>query len=321
MKAIRVNQFGGPEVLKLEEVPNLKPGAGQVVVQVHAIGVNPVEAYIRTGTYAIKPTLPYTPGMDAAGIVAAVGDGVTSVKAGDRVYTSGSLSGTYAEQALCTEAQVHIQPDNITFEQGAAMGVAYGTAFRALFQRGGAKPGETVLIHGASGGVGTAALQLARAAKLLVIGTAGTDAGLHLVKEQGANHAVNHNAPGDLDDLMKLTGERGFDLIIEMLANKNLAHDLSLLAKRGRVIVVGNRGTIEINPRDTMARESDIRGVTLLSASEQELREIHSALGKGLADGTLKPVVGQRIPLADAVRAHQEIMKPSGALGKMVLVV
>jgi len=321
MKAIRVHEFGGPEVLKLEQVADLHPGPGQVVVRVHAAGVNPVESYVRTGTYPMKPPLPYTPGADAAGVVGAVGEGVTGVKPGDRVYTSGSLSGTYAEQTLCTEAQVHLLPSNASFEQGAAMGVAYGTAYRGMFQRGGGKPDEMVLVHGASGGVGTAAVQLARAAGLVVIGTAGSEAGLKLVKEQGAHHAVNHSAAGYLDELMKLTGGRGFDLILEMLANKNLAADLGLLAKKGRVVVIGNRGTIEINPRDTMSREADIRGVTLFATSEQESREMRAALGAGLENGTLRPVIAQKIPLAEAARAHEEVMKPSGALGKIVLVV
>jgi NADPH2:quinone reductase len=319
MKAIRVHEFGGPEVMKLEEVPDLQPALGQVVVQVKAIGVNPVDNYIRTGTYAIKPSLPYTPGADAAGIVAAVGQGVTAVKPGDRVYTSGSLTGTYAEQALCTEAQVHPLPEKASFEQGAALGVPYATAHRALFHRAGAKAGETLLVHGASGGVGTAVVQLARAAKMLVIGTAGSEAGMHLVKEQGAQHAVSHATPGYLEELMTLTGGRGFDLILEMLANKNLSNDLSLLAKKGRVIVIGNRGTIEINPRDTMARDADIRGMTLFNASEQDLHEIHAALVAGLENGSLRPVIAQRIPLAEAARAHTEIMNPSGKLGKMVL--
>jgi NADPH:quinone reductase len=321
MKAIRVHEFGGPEVLKLEGVADLQPGPGQVVVQVRAVGVNPVESYVRTGTYAIKPNLPYTPGADAAGVVAAVGDGVNSVKAGERVYTSGSLTGTYAEQTLCTEAQVHPLPANVSFEQGAAMGVAYGTAYRGVYQRGGARPGETVLIHGASGGVGTAAVQLARAAGLVVVGTAGSEAGLKLVKDQGAHHAVNHGEAGYLDELMKLTGGRGYELILEMLANKNLANDLGLLAKKGRVVVIGNRGTIEINPRDTMSREADIRGLTLFATTEQESREMRAALGAGLENGTLRPVIGQKIPLAEAARAHEEIMSHSGALGKMVLVV
>src|SRR6516162_9436041 len=292
MKAIRVHEFGGPEVLKLEAVPDLQPDKGQVAVEVRAIGVNPVEAYVRTGTYATKPALPYTPGADAAGIVKLVGEGVTEVKPGDRVYTSGSLTGTYAEQTLCTEPQVHPVPANVTFQQGAALGVPYGTAYRALFQRGGGKKGEEVLIHGASGGVGTASVQLARAAGMLVTGTAGTDAGMKLVTEQGAQHAVNHATAGYLDELMQLTGGRGFDLIIEMLANKNLQNDLGLLAKKGRVVVVGSRGPIEINPRDTMSRDADIRGFTLFNATEPELREIHAALVAGLENGALHPVVG-----------------------------
>ena len=320
MKAIRVHQFGGPEALKLEEVPDPQPGPGQVVVRVHAAGVNPVEAYIRTGTYAVKPNLPYTPGVDAGGEVVAIGPGVTRVKAGDRVYVTASLTGTYAELALCDEAKVQRLPEHVSFEQGAAMGVAYGTAYRGLFQRAGAKPAETVLVHGASGGVGTAAVQLARAAGMIVIGTAGSADGMKLVKEQGAHHALNHSSEGYLDDLMKLTEGRGVDVIIELLANKNLARDLTVLAKKGRVAVIGNRGTIEINPRDAMSREADIRGVTLMNTSDAEYKEMHAALVAGLESGALHPIIGERIPLAEAARAHTEIMSGSGARGKMVLV-
>ena len=320
MKAIRVHEFGGPEVMKVEEVADLTPGPGQVMVQVHAAGVNPVENYIRTGTYAIKPNLPYTPGNDGGGVVAAVGAGVTLARVGGRVYLSGALTGTYAEQTLCLESQVHRLPDNVSFEQGAAMGVAYGTAYRGLFLRGDAKPGETVLVHGASGGVGTAAVQLARAAGIVVIGTAGSDQGLQLVKAQGAHHTLNHSTDGYLDELMKLTEGRGVDVILEMLANKNLARDLTVLAKKGRVVVIGNRGTIEINPRDLMGRDADIRGMTLWATTDAEFKEIHAALVAGLDNGTLRPVIGQMIPLAEAARAHVEVMKPSGALGKIVLV-
>ena len=261
MKAIRVHEFGGPEVMKLEEVADLQPGPGQVVVRVHAAGVNPVESYIRTGTYAMKPNLPYTPGNDGAGVVAAVGAGVTRVKAGDRVYTSGAaqrdLRGADAMQPK--RRCIHCRRTSASSRERRW---AWRTArrYRGLFQRGGAKAGETVLVHGASGGVGTAAVQLARAAGMTVIGTAGTDAGLKLVKEQGAHHVLNHSTEGYLDELMKLTGGRGVDVILEMLANKNLAKDLTVLAKKGRVVVIGSRGTIEINPRDAMAREADIRG-------------------------------------------------------------
>jgi NADPH2:quinone reductase len=320
VKAIRVHEFGGPEVLKLEEVPDPQPGPGQVVVRVHAVGVNPVEAYIRTGTYAAKPNLPYTPGQDGSGVVLKIGPEVQRFKAGDRVFFTATRTGAYAEQALCDEAKVHRLPDRVSFEQGAAMGVPYGTAYRGLFQRAQAKPAETVLVHGASGGVGTAAVQLARAAGMTVIGTAGSDDGKELVLEQGANHALNHSSEGYLDELKKLTDGRGVDVIIELLANKNLANDLNVLAKKGRVAVIGNRGTIEINPRDAMAREADIRGVTLMNTSDAEYREMYAALGAGLENGTLKPVVGTKIPLAEAKRAHEEIMKTSGAHGKMVLI-
>jgi len=320
VKAIRVHQFGGPEVLQLEEVPDPQPGPGQVVVRVHAAGVNPVEAYIRTGTYAAKPNLPYTPGGDAGGVVVAAGPGVKRVKTGDRVYTTASITGTYAELALCDEAKVQRLPEHVSFEQGAAMGVPYGTAYRGLFQRADAKPAETVLVHGASGGVGTAAVQLARAAGMVVIGTAGSENGMKLVQEQGAHHVLNHSTEGYLDELMKLTDGRGVDVIIELLANKNLARDLTVLAKKGRVAVIGNRGTIEINPRDAMSREADIRGVTLMNTSDAEYKEMHAALVAGLESGALHPVIGEKIPLAEAARAHTEIMGGSGARGKMVLV-
>jgi NADPH2:quinone reductase len=319
VRAVRVHQFGGPEVLKLEEVPDPKPGAGQLVIKVGAAGVNPVDAYIRTGTYASKPNLPYTPGADAAGIVAAVGPDVKRVKVGDRVYTTGSKTGTYAEQALCDEATVHLLPEHVSFEQGAAIGVPYGTAYRGLFIRAQVKPAETILVHGASGGVGTAAVQLAHAIGVTIIGTAGSEEGMKLVREQGAQHALNHSSDGYLDELMKLTDGRGVDAILEMLANKNLAKDLTVLAEKGRVAVIGNRGTIEINPRDAMAREADIRGVTLVNTSPEEYRLIHAALGAGLENGSLKPVIGERIPLADAARAHENIMG-SGTLGKIVLI-
>jgi NADPH:quinone reductase len=320
VKAIRVHEFGGPEVLKLEEVPDPQPGPGQVVVRVHAAGVNPVDAYIRTGTYASKPNLPYTPGMDGGGVVLKVGPEVKRLKTGDRVCVAGSRTGTYAEQALCDEAKVHLISDNVSLEQAAAIGVPYATAYRGLFLRAQARPAETVLVHGATGGVGTAAVQLARAAGMIVIGTAGSAEGMELVKKEGAQYALNHSSPEHLEALKKITDNRGVDVILEMLANKNLADDLTVVAKKGRIAVIGNRGTIEINPRDAMAREADIRGVTLMNTTDEEYREIHAALQAGLESGALRPVIGQKIPLADAKRAHEDIMKPSGALGKIVLI-
>jgi len=319
MKAIRVHEFGGPEVMKLEEVPNLTPGPGQVVVTVKAVGVNPVDSYIRTGTYYLKPPLPYTPGMDAAGTVEAVGQHVESVEVGERVYVAGTLSGAYAAQALCDVSQVHRLPERVSFAQGAAVNVPYATAYRALYNRAHGQPGETVLVHGASGGVGTAAVQMARASGLTVIGTAGTEKGLKLVLEQGAHHVVDHRREGYTEEIMALTKGRGVDVILEMLANVNLAKDLTLLARRGRVVVIGNRGSIEINPRATMQRDLSILGLTLMNATKEELVGIHAALVAGLESGTLNPVVGREMPLADAPLAHRAVMEP-GAYGKIVLI-
>src|SRR5262245_2630980 len=319
MKAIRVSEFGGPEALKVQDVPDPKPDTGQVAVRVKAAGVNPVDTYIRAGVYARKPNLPYTPGTDAAGVVEAIGSNVKRFKAGDRVYTNGSINGVCAELALCDESRVHHLPSKISFAQGAALGVPYGTAYRALFQRGRGKAGETVLVHGATGGVGLACVQFARATGFTVIGTGGTEKGRALVAEQGAHHVLDHGAADYEKKLMAITDGRGVDLIAEMLANVNLAKDLTLLGPGGRVVVIGNRGTIEINPREAMARESSILGLTLFAATEADLREIHAAIIAGLENGTLRPIVRQELPLADAPRAHQLVME-SGAYGKIVLV-
>ena len=317
MKAIRVHQFGEPEVLKLEEVPDPKPGPGQILVRVKAVGVNPVETYIRAGKYGERQ-FPFTPGADAAGVIEAVGQGVTRFHQGARVYTAGSVTGTYAQLTVCNENQVHPLPEKITFAQGAAVGIPYGTAYYALFIRTSAKAAETVLVHGASGGVGIAAVQLARAAGLTVIGTGGTDQGRRLVAEQGAHHVLDHKSPAYLDELMHLTDNKGVDVILEMLANENLDKDLNVLAKRGRIVVVGSRGRIEIDPRGTMKNDADIRGMTLFNATEPELREIHAALVAGLENGTLRPIVGLQFALSEAPKAHEAVMAP-GAYGKIVL--
>jgi len=319
MKAIRIHQFGGPEVLNLEEVPTPKPDTGQVLVRVRAAGVNPYDTYMRAGTYAIKPHLPYTPGSDAAGTIEAVGPGVTKVKAGDRVYTAQTLTGAYAEYALALEDQVHRLPQNISFEQGAGVWVPYGTAYHALHHFAKARAGETVLVHGASGGVGTASLQITRAIGLTVFGTAGTNKGLELVKREGAHEAFNHAKAGYQDQIMKATGGRGVDVILEMLANVNLGGDLKMLALHGRVIVIGSRGDATITPRDIMSRRASILAFSLWAVQPAEIGEIHAGLIAGMENGTLRPVVGKQLPLAEAARTHKEILEP-GAAGKIVLV-
>ncbi|MGB2589067.1 MAG: NADPH:quinone reductase [Candidatus Acidiferrum sp.] len=319
MKAILVHQFGGPEVLKFEEVPTPKPADGQVLVRIHGVGVNPYDTYMRSGTYAVKPPLPYTPGSDGAGVVEAVGYGVTKVKPGDRVYVAKTVTGAYAEYTIALESQVHRLPANVSFAQGAGVWVPYGTAYHALFHSAHAHASETVLIHGASGGVGIAGVQFARAMGLTVLGTASSQKGLDLATREGAQQVFNHAKPGYLDEIIKATGGRGVDIILEMLANVNLANDLKLLAINGRVIVIGNRGEITINPRDLMARRASVRAFTLWAITETEEAEIHAGIIAGLENGTLRPVVGKEMSLAEAPRAHKEIIEP-GAAGKIALV-
>jgi NADPH2:quinone reductase len=323
MQAILAREFGGPEVLKLEDVPDPQAGSGEVRVRIHAVGVNPYDTYMRSGGYAIKPDLPFTPGADAAGVIDQVGDGVTTVKSGDRVYLSGTAAGkahgAYAQFAVCKVDQVHRLPDRISFTQGAGLFVPYVTAWRALFGRANTRAGDVVLIHGASGGVGAAATQFAVAAGAIVIGTAGSEDGLAVVKAQGARHAINHRSAGYLDAIVAASGGRGPDVILEMLANVNLDHDLTIVAPGGRIAVIGNRGRVEIDARKIMTKDVSVFGLALWGIPPDEIRRAHEAIIAGLESGALNPVVGTEMPLADAAKAHTKVMEP-GARGKIVLI-
>jgi NADPH2:quinone reductase len=318
MKAIIVRQFGAPEVMRLEEVSTPEVGASQVLVRVKAAGINPVDTYIRGGLHAQKPDLPYTPGKDAAGIVEAVGGRVENIKVGDRVYTADSVTGTYAEFALCEENQVQLLPENVSFEQGAGVFVPYATSYRALFKKAQGKSGETVLIHGASGGVGIASVQWAKNAGLKIIGTASSEEGKRLVSEQGADFVLDHSDENYLEEIKQITEGKGVDIILEMLANKNLQKDFEVLAMFGRVVVIGNRGSLEFNPRAVMGKDAAIYGMALFNAPDAELREIYNAIYDGLSKGFLNPVVGKTFPLAEAARAHHAVIEEK-AFGKTIL--
>jgi NADPH2:quinone reductase len=321
MRAIRVSAFGNPDVLTLEETPVPEPAPGEVRVRLHAAGVNPYESYIRTGNYARLPQLPYTPGSDGAGIVDAVGPDVSGHAVGDRVYVAafGGGTGTYAEQIVCAAAHVHPLPDDVGFGQGAALGVPAATAYRALTIRARARAGETVLVHGASGAVGVASAQLARAAGLRVFGTAGSDEGLALATRAGCERVFNHRSNGYEKSILEATGGHGVDLILEMLANENLLRDLGLLKQNGRVVVIGSRGRIEIDPRLTMGKESAVLGTTLWSTTSAEYVETHAALAAALDSGVLRPAVGRELPLGEAAEAHRAVIEDRAA-GKIVLV-
>lgn len=321
MKAIRVHAFGGPDVLQLEEVPAGAVGRGQVLVRLHAIGVNPVDTYIRAGTYARKPSLPYTPGTDGAGVVQQVGPGV-GLTEGQRVYVAATLDesfpGAYQETVVCDPRFVYPLADRASFAQGAAIGVPYATAYRALMTKALGRPGQRVLVHGASGGVGLAALQIARAFGFEVIGTAGSAKGRALVAEHGAHLALDHTSPTYTQEILAYTAGRGVDIVLEMLANVNLNTDLTLLAPSGRVVVIGSRGDVQLTPRLTMAKDATITGMALWNTPLDDMRAIHAALSAGLGAGWLTPVIARDFPLAQAALAHEAVLAP-GAHGKIVL--
>lgn len=332
MKAIVVREFGAAEVMKLEEIPTPELNENQVLVRIKAAGVNPVDTYIRSGVYAQKPDLPYTPGKDGAGTVEKTGANVERFKAGDRILTADAGSGTYAEFAVFDERQLIKLPDNVSFEEGAGVFVPYATAYRALFQKAQGKKGETVLIHGASGGVGIAAIQWAKNVGLMVIGTASSDDGKKLVKEQGADFVVDHSGRVEsgelrvesqknyLDEILEITNGKGVEIILEMLANVNLQKDFDVLAKFGRVSIIGNRGSLEFNPRAIMSKDASVFGLALFNAPDAEMNEIHAAIFDGLQQGFLKPIVGKTFPLEKAVEAHRAVIEEK-ASGKIVLTV
>ncbi|XP_063795143.1 zeta-crystallin-like isoform X2 [Pseudophryne corroboree] len=289
MRAIRVLEFGKPDVLKLfTDVPLPSPGDNQVLIRVHACGVNPLETYIRSGGHAIKPNLPYTPGSDTAGVVDAVGRNVASLKKGDRVFTTGTITGGYAEYTVAAEDTVFPLPEKLNFKQGAALSIPYFTAYRALFTKAHGRPGEVVLVHGASGGVGIAACQIARAYGFKVFGTAGSAEGLDIVLQNGAHKVFNHREKDYIEKIQEAAGEDGVNIILEMLSNVNLSNDLKLLSVGGRVM--------------------------------EDWKEAGAALIGGMEAGWLNPLIGPEYPLEKAPQAHEDIIESSGATGKMVFV-
>lgn len=323
MKAIRAHAFGGPEVLQLEDVADPVPGPGEVVIDIRAAGINPADTYMRNGTYAIVPDLPYIPGGDAGGTVSEIGANVEGFAVGDAVFVGTALSfdltGCYAEKVKRKASEVLPLPTGVSFAAAAAFGVSYTTAHYALFERGTARAGETVFIHGASGSVGTAAIQLAKRAGLKVVGSGGTAKGLDLIRAEGADLAVDHTKDNYLQEVTSITGGKGPELILEMLANVNLAADMDLAAKYGRIVVIGNRGDITITPRVAMMKELDIRGIALWNATPEQIAPMMQDILAGVAEGALRPIIGREMPLADAAAAHIAVLEP-GAYGKIVLI-
>lgn len=323
MKAIQVNEFGGPEVLQVVEIPEPVPGAREVRVRVHAAGVNPNEAYARTGTYgAYIPELPYTPGFDGAGVVDALGEDVTHIKVGDRVYIGGFMAvrntGTYAEKVVVDAASVHPLTDELSFEQGAALGIPGLAAYQAIVLRGQVTEQDTVFIHGGSGAVGLTAIQIAKAIGAKVVASSSTEEGRKLIRALGADAAINHVRDGQHDEIMAATDGLGPTVIVEMLANHNLDTDMEIARNEGRIVILGSRGKIEIDPRHTMTKGLDILGMSAINLDADATYAAYQALTELVNEGEILPLVGDVLPLEEARHAHEIILTKKGN-GKLVL--
>lgn len=318
MRALRIHKFGGPDTLKLEDIPVPSVGDSEVLVRVHAAGINPVDTYIREGAYATLPKLPAILGREIAGRVEDVGEGVSSVKKGDRVFALLHENGGYAEYVVCQQDNVFPLSEKLTFSQGSGLCIPYFTAYRALVTKCHIKPGEILLVHGASGAVGIAAVQIAKAYGLTVAGTAGSIEGMDLVKKVGADHVFNHREKGYLNNAVAAIGGHGFDIVLENLANVNLGADLTVLNQQARVAVVGSRGTVEVNPRSLMLTEGSLIGVLLPGATKEETKETAEVILKGIESGWVNPVVAREYMLDEAAQAHHDIIHNSGAKGKLV---
>jgi NADPH2:quinone reductase len=321
MKAVRLHQFGGPEVLKLEDgVPVPKCGETEVLVKVMSVGVNPVETYIRAGHFPIKPQFPMTLGGDCAGVVVQTGSKVAKFKVGDRVWSCQSLAGVYAEYCALDQTKIWPLPSALTFSQGAALGIPYLTAYRALFTKAQAKPGQTLLIHGASGAVGIAAVQIARAYGLTVIGTAGTPEGCTFVEKTGAHKAFNHKEADYSKGIMAMTSNEGVDIVLEMLADVNLQKDLDMIKQGGQIMIIGSRGNIkDFSPGQILMKEAKVTGILLLVAKPEEFKESGAGIVAGMEAGWLRPVVEKEYPLAQASQVHHDIIATGGRTGKLVM--
>lgn len=319
MKTIIVDKYGPAESMKFREIKIPEPEMNQVLVKIHYAGVNPVDTYHRSGTNGYSPKTPFTPGLDGAGEIVKSGDKVSQFAVHDRVYfTPLRLIGTYGEYCLVDENEIRKLPRELSYKEGGGLYVAYFTAYTAIVLRGQAVKGETILIHGASGAVGQACIQIAKAYNMKVIASAGSDRGLQLLKDLGADIVVNHKDSNHLQKAMGLNENDEIPLIIEFLADKNLQEDMEICKMNGRIIIVGNRGEITINPRMTMKKNLDIRGLSLFNATGTELNNIHEALSKGATEGWLKPGYHKTFKLENAADAHNLVAR-GPSLGKILL--
>lgn len=323
MKAVLCQAFTDPEGLVYADVPSPPLGAGEVRIGVHASGVNFPDTLIIRGKYQFKPPFPFSPGGEVAGVVLETGAGVTTVKVGDRVAAT-TISGGYAEEMVAPAAAVTPISDGMSYVQAAGLLVTYGTSYHALVDRANLRPGETLLVLGAAGGVGIAAIQIGKALGARVIAVASTDDKLAFARAQGADEAINY-ATEDLKERVRaLTGGQGADVIYDAVGGKATDAVMSAINWKGRLLVVGfASGEIpSIALNRVLLKGCDIQGVFwgAHAAREPERNAANNAALMRLFDaGKITPVVSMTYPLKDAAKALRDIENRK-AKGKIVLV-
>ncbi len=341
MKAIAIREHGGPEVVKVEDLPEPRPGPGQVVVAVKAAALNHLDIWVRKGWAGLKLAFPHVLGSDVAGVVEAVGPGVEGTKPGDAVVVNPSLgcgrcerclsgrenlcrrfailgehvSGGMAERLAVPARNVLPKPARLSFEEAAAVPLTFMTAWHALVERARVRPGETVLVHAAGSGVGVAAVQIAKLLGARVIATAGSDAKLEKARALGADEVVNYETRDFVQETRRLTDKKGVDVVFEHVGKKTWEQSILAAAIGGRIVTVG--ATTGYDPltdlRHVFFRQLSILGSTMGTAVD--LLEVLRFVG----EGRLRPVVDRTLPLAEA-RAAQGLLADRAQFGKIVLV-
>ena len=322
MKAVRIHEYGGPDVLVYEDVPKPEPGPSQALVRVEAATVNPSDVAIRENRFPTPKDPPKIIGTDGAGVVEAVGADVTDVKPGDEVFFSGigvGSEGSYAEYALIHEAQAVPKPAALSFVDAAALGLVFPTAYYALITRGALQSGETVLVQGGAGGVGSASIQLAKAFGARVITTVAGAGEADFVRGLGADEAVDYKTEVVEERVAALTDGRGPDLIHELVISANLAADVRMVAKKGRIVCTGQgpkpEGIVPIGP--ALAKDATLLFMSTTNAGRAGVAAIAREIATMVEEGRVKPVVGQTLPLSEARRAHE--LLAGEHIGKIVL--
>jgi putative PIG3 family NAD(P)H quinone oxidoreductase len=323
MICIEIAEPGGPDVLRAIERPDPVPGSGDVLIRVAAAGVNRPDVMQRRGNYPPPPGASDIPGLEVAGTVAAVGDGVSGWRVGDRVCAL-VAGGGYATMCVAPAPQCLPVPSPLDFVAAAAIPETFFTVWTNVFDRGHLKSGETALFHGGSSGIGTTAIQLAAVRGSTVIVTAGSDEKCRACEALGAKHAINYRSQDFVEAVKQLTNKRGVDLILDIMGGDYLPRNLVALATDGRLVQIGLMGgeSSTVDLRRVIGRRLTITGSSLRPRSVDEKGAIASALKREvwplLERGTVKPIVHKVFPLAEAAAAHR-LMESSDHIGKIVL--